>query len=167
MDKQQKDIAKNATQRLRLRRATASDLEVLVSHRRSMWVDMGEKGTTKLREQDRAFRSWARSQIKSRTLLGWVVETDRGRIAASGTLWLRPAVPRPGFLRGFQPFLLSMYTEPEWRRHGLALRIVNEAIRWTRKEGFKEVLLHASPLGEKLYRSRGFQPMLEMRLDVA
>lgn len=148
----------------RLRRATPSDLDALVCHRRRMWEEMGEKNVAELGEQDRVYRRWARSRLKTGVLVGWIAEANRGRVVASGTVWLRPAVPRPRFVRGIQPYLLSMYTEPEWRNEGLASRIVDEAIKWGRRKGFAEVLLHASSMGKRLYLHRGFRQTSEMRL---
>ncbi len=157
---------KSTNQTVRLRRAKPTDLDVLVYHRRRIWEDMGEKNDAELDEQDRVYRRWACSRLKTGVLAGWVAETRRGRVVASGTVWLRPAVPRPGFIRGTQPFLLSMYTEPEWRNGGLASRILDEAIKWGKRKGFSEVLLHASSLGKHLYIQQGFRETSEMRLEL-
>lgn len=158
---------RRARQLVRLRRAKLADLDTLVYQRRRMWTDMGEKNKAELREQDRVYRRWARSRLKTGSVIGWVVETNRGHVVAGGTLWLRPSVPRPGFAQGTQPFLLSMHTEPEWRHQGYASKIVNEAIRWAKKNGYGEVLLHASRLGKGVYLRRGFKLTSEMRLELA
>jgi GNAT superfamily N-acetyltransferase len=60
-----------------------------------------------------------------------------------------------------------MHTEPQWRRKGIASRILREAIRWAKKRGYREVLLHASPLGKGVYHRRGFRNTSEMRLELA
>ncbi len=158
---------KSVRQIVRLRRAKHTDLDVLVYHRRRMWEDMGEKNEAELEEHDRVYRRWARSRLKTGVLAGWVAETRREGVVASGTVWLRPAVPRPRFLREIQAFLLSMYTEPKWRNRGLASRILDKAIKWARRKGFSEVLLHASSLGKHLYIQRGFRETSEMRLELA
>lgn len=156
--------SRSSAQIVKLRRARLADLDVLVYQRSRMWEDMGEKNRNELRTQNRVYRSWARSRLKNGSLVGWVAETNRRRIVAGGTLWLRPAVPRPGFVQGVQPFLLSLYTEPQWRGRGLASRILDEAIKWVKKEGYREVLLHSSPLGKGLYVRRRFKRTSEMRL---
>ena len=151
--------------RVRFRRATDRDLDVLVHQRRGMWSDMGAKDEAQLSGQDRVYRRWARSRLKTGTLLGWVAETTDGIVVAGGTVWLRPAVPRPGTKQLVQPFLLSMYTEPEWRGQGLATKIVDLAIEWAKKKGYNELLLHASRMGKGVYIHRGFKRTSEMKLE--
>jgi GNAT superfamily N-acetyltransferase len=79
---------------------------------------------------------------------------------------LRPTVPRPGFKHQTQPFVLSMYTEPEWRGRGLAPLLAAEAVNWARKNGYKEILLHASQMGKRVYLRQGFSRTWEMRLQL-
>jgi GNAT superfamily N-acetyltransferase len=151
---------------VKFRRATVRDLDVLVRQRRGMWSDMGLGNEDQLDSQDRVYRGWARSRLRTGTLLGWVAETSEGVVVAGGTVWLRPAVPRPGIKQMVQPFLLSMYAEPEWRGRGLATRIVDEAIVWARKKGYGELLLHASQMSRGIYLHRGFKRTWEMRLEL-
>ena len=51
-----------------------------------------------------------------------------------------------------------MYTDPEFRRQGIARRLMQTMIDWCRKEGFVRVDLHASDKGRPLYESLGFEP---------
>ena len=152
---------------VKIRRATLRDLDVLVHQRHGMWVDMGVGNNEQVRRQDRVYRRWARSRLKTGALLGWVAETREGRVVAGATMWLRPTVPRPGIRQLAQPYLLSMYTEPEWRGGGLATRIVDEATEWVRKNGYGWLLLHGSRMGRGIYLRRGFKRTWEMRLELA
>jgi GNAT superfamily N-acetyltransferase len=61
-------------------------------------------------------------------------------------------------------FVLNMYTEPAYRRRGLAKQVLESIIAWCREQGFKAVLLHASDAGRGLYEQMGFEPTNEMRL---
>ena len=152
--------------RVKLRRASLRDLDVLVRQRRGMWVDMGERDRARLAEESRVFRRWVRSKLKTGRVVGWVAETNRRDIVAGGIVWLRPAVSRPGVQHLVQPFLLSMYTESKWRGRGLASRIVDEAIKWAKKGGYAEIALHASLMGRGLYLRRGFSRTWEMKLKL-
>lgn len=152
--------------RVKLRRASLRDLNVLVRQRQGMWADMGERSRAKLTEESRIYRGWVRSRLKTGSVVGWVAETNRGDIVAGGIVWLRPTVSRPRSKHLVQPFLLSMYTEPEWRGRGLASRIVNEAVKWAKKSGYAAIMLHASPMGRGVYLRRGFRRMWEMKLEL-
>ncbi len=151
-------------ERVKFRRATLRDLDFLVRQRRGMWLGMGEKNRRKLDEQDRVFRRWVRTRLRTGTVVGWVAETDGGDLVAGGIVWLRPSVSRPGVRHLVQPFLLSMYTEPKWRGQGLGSRIVDEAVNWAKRNGYTEIRLHASSMGKRLYLRQGFKPTWEMKL---
>jgi len=148
----------------RLRLATAKDLDVLVRHRRGMWVDIAHFTEEQLDDGDRAYRRWARPRLRFGNLVGFIVETPRGGAIASGCLWMMPRQPRPMVQSLTVPYLLSMFTEPEHRGKGYATRIVREAVRWARAHGYDAVTLHASEYGESIYRREGFTRTVEMRL---
>ena len=59
-----------------------------------------------------------------------------------------------------------MYTEPEYRKRGIARRIMNAILECCRAEGFHSVSLHASEFGRPLYVSMGFELTNEMRLKL-
>ena len=59
---------------------------------------------------------------------------------------------------------MNMYTEPEHRRQGLARRLMEAMIDWTRREGYAALFLHASEAGRPLYKELGFEPTNEMHL---
>lgn len=127
---------------------------------------MGERDAQRLDAADRVYRRWARARLKTGTLVGWVAETPSRKIVAGGCLWLQPVQPRPGFPGGGQPYLLSLSTDPAHRGRGLARRIVQEAVRWAKKNGYPRMTLHASREGRRIYARLGFSRTWEMRLDL-
>lgn len=152
--------------RFRLRTATLGDLDVLVRHRRGMWESMGERDRHALDEADRVYRKWARQRMRTVRLVGFIVENAKSEAVASGCIWLRPMQPLPGYAVRPNPYLLGMYTDPGYRRHGLGTRIVRAAVRWCRDHGYRRLTLHASPQGRTLYRRLGFDRTWEMRIKL-
>ena len=151
---------------MKLRRATLRDLNVLVHQRRGMWLGMGERNRSKLDRQDRAYRRWVQPRLRNGRVVGWVIETEANDIVAGGIVWLRPAVTRPGARHQVQPYLLSMYTEPRWRKRGLASLIVGEAVKWSKRNGYPGLWLHASSMGRRIYVRHGFKRTWEMVLEL-
>lgn len=148
-----------------LRRATLRDLDLLVRHRRRMWVDIGLGFTeAELDAADPVYRRWVRARLRSGVLVGWVVEIG-GRPVASGCVWVQSVQPRPRWPKGRQPYLLSMFTEPEFRGRGFARKIVRASIDWARREGYPRFTLHASDRGRPVYEALGFARTWEMKLD--
>ncbi len=129
-----------------------------------MWEDIASFSSEELDAADRAYRRWARSRMRSGSLVGFILETVRSEPAASGCVWRMPVQPRPGARTTEAPYLLSMYTERGHRKNGLATRIVREAVRWARAEGYDLVVLHASRYGQPIYLRAGFTRTREMRL---
>ena len=89
------------------------------------------------------------------------------RVVAGAGLWLRPMIPRPhqdGVAQGVEALIVNVYTEPDWRRRGLAALLMQRVLDYTRDHRITRVLLHASKDGRPLYESLGFVPTTEMRL---
>lgn len=158
--------ARGKGQKLTVRRATLRDIDILVHQRRAMWIDLGVKDGVSHRRGDRVYRRWALARMRRHDLIGWVVESRDGSVAGGGCLWLQPVQPRPHRRAMFQPYLLSMYTEPRFRRRGVASMVVQAAIDWSRRQGYERVMLHASKMGMPVYRRLGFRRTREMRLDL-
>jgi len=151
-----------------LREATSADIPALVNHRRQMFEDMASaRGTAQnaagLDAMDAAYVLHLRAHLGDDTLQAWVIEA-KGQIVASGAISFLVWPPRPNDLTERFALLHSVYTVPEYRRRGLARRIVQTAIEACRAEGLRRLTLHASAAGRPLYESLGFAPTNEMRL---
>ena len=62
--------------------------------------------------------------------------------------------------------ILNVYTEPGFRRRGLARCLVEAALHWCKANEIDIVILHASQEGRRLYESLGFQTGNEMRIKL-
>jgi GNAT superfamily N-acetyltransferase len=153
--------------RLSVRRARLKDLGVLVHQRRAMWTDLGVKDKAAHEKGDRDYERWARTRLRKHQFFGWIVEDQKGRVAGGGCVWLQMIQPRPHRVGTVQPYLLSMYTEPEFRGLGVASMVVNAAIEWCRRNQYERLMLHASEMGRGVYGRLGFKRTWEMRLDLA
>jgi len=138
----------------RLRAATLDDVDTLVGHRLAMFTDMDVPLDAVT--LDRAFRTWLAETMPAGIYRAWLVETDRGDIAAGGGLTVLPWPPGPSYMGDRLAFVYNVYTEPAHRRHGLA-RLVMDAIHaWCREAGIRSVALNASRDGLPLYQSLGY-----------
>ena len=160
-------VPSGGTGRLRLRATTGRDLPTLVQHRRRMWEEIGGRTRAELDRADPAYRRWVVRETRAGRFLGFLVEDAKGRVAGTGAVWLQPAQPRPGRLSWLEmPYILSMYTEPEYRGRGVASRLVRAMVRWATRHGYRRIFLHASRLGRPVYEKLGFADGNEMRLDL-
>lgn len=112
------------------------------------------------------FRRWMSPRLRSKELVGLIVEDRAHRPLGSGCLWIAHDYPRLNNLGGVTPYILSVFVEPDRRRGGVATRLLRELIRKGRATGGARIRLHASAQGRQLYRNLGFERTWEMRLDL-
>ena len=153
---------------LPLREATPADIPTLVRHRRRMFEDMAAVASEAsdaagLAAMDIRYAEQLRVHLRDGKQRAWVIEST-GRIVSSGAALFSEWLPRPGDLTQRLAYLHSVFTEPGYRRRGLARRIVEAALAACQKMGLRRLTLHASHAGRPLYQSMGFLSTNEMRL---
>jgi GNAT superfamily N-acetyltransferase len=149
-----------------IRSASLHDLDHLVHHRRAMFEEMGHRDPAMLRQVDQSSQEYFSEALRLGTYKAWLAETPKARVVAGGGIVIANWPGYPGESLAKRAWILNMYTEPEARRHGIAKQLLQTMLDWCRNEGFRNVSLHASPVGRPLYESLGFQPTNEMRLPL-
>jgi ribosomal protein S18 acetylase RimI-like enzyme len=144
--------------------AKPQDCLVILHHRRRMFEDMGEGTTEDLDRMIEATTPWLASALADGSYRGWLAETAERRVVAGGGVLVSswPAGPCDPCTR--RALILNLYTEPEFRRRGLARQLMLLMTQSLTEQGFKSVVLHASNEGRLLYEKLGFVPTNEMRL---
>ena len=145
---------------------TFDDLDLLVDHRLLMWKEIHPDMTERVEQSRELTRKWIGSKISEGSLTSLIVKNSEGRVVGSGCILVKEDQPRPGSSQMRYPYLLSMYTLPEYRKIGVASSIVKESIKWSRDNGFDRISLHASNQGKSVYEKFGFQQTNEMRLKL-
>jgi GNAT superfamily N-acetyltransferase len=148
---------------VRIRLATVADAETIVRHRERMFADMGDGSEQTRAAMVAAARPFIRAGLADGSYRAWLAELD-GRVVAGGGVAIVGFQPTPLDPGPRRAWVLNVYTEPAFRRQGLARQIVEHIIAWCREQGFAAVMLHASDDGRPLYEELGFQPTNEMRL---
>lgn len=104
--------------------------------------------------------------------IGWLAapEKEPALIIAGAGVQPRQVPPHPhrparngAFAKGHHAIVLNVFTEPEWRKRGVAPRLMEEIIRWAREEKLDRLVLHASAQARSLYERMGFVATNEMR----
>jgi GNAT superfamily N-acetyltransferase len=152
----------NAMSGFVIREATLDDLDALVRHRHMMFEDMEPRTEEEHAIGDATYRRWAKKMMKDGRLVFFLAEDVKGRVVAGGGVWLHERQPRLSEKAGLTPYLLSMYTDPEFRGRGLGTTIVRSAEDWSRERGYPKITLHASKMGRKLYAKLGWKRGWEM-----
>jgi len=158
-----------------IRFASDADLELISSHRARMFTDMGELPAEMFDSFQIQSLEALRRMFKEKKYIGWLAspENQPGKIVAGAGVQLREVPPHPqpdahgkiDIVSGRQAIIQNVYTEPEWRRRGLAGLLIKRIIDWTREQGIESVVLHASEDGRAVYERLGFIQTTEMRLS--
>ncbi len=149
---------------MKIREATAADLDIIIHQRLAMFRDMGydERQLAPVAE---AARQYYAAALPRGGYHGWLAEEDGKVVAGAGVVisdW-------PGHPRAPQPrraMILNVYTEPEHRHRGYARHLMTTILDWCRGQGFGAVALHGSKDGRPLYEQMGFTPTNELRLEL-
>jgi GNAT superfamily N-acetyltransferase len=144
-----------------------NDLDTIVHHRRAMFFDMGYRDEQVLDAMSDRFRPWLHNKMEAGEYLAWFALAADSSIAAGLGLWLMDWPPHMVAGGRWRGNIINVYTEPEYRRQGMARDLMQVALEWCADNEVGEVILHSSDQGRLLYESLGFQPTNEMRLILA
>jgi ribosomal protein S18 acetylase RimI-like enzyme len=137
-----------------VRWASVDDTAELVRLRRVMFESLGIAVSA---DDDDAAAAVLREGLPSGRFFAAVVDGD-GYLAACGVGMTALRLPGPGNPSGRFGYIQSMVTDERARRLGLARLVLDALLRRFVDDGVTHVDLHASAMGEALYRSVGFAP---------
>jgi len=146
-----------------IRDATLDDIPEILRQRRRMYEDMNYTDTTALDHMISTSADFLTSALADCSFRGWLASLSDVIVGGGAVLitpW--PSHPYDGHCR--RATILNVYTYPQFRRRGVARRIMQTMIDWCRSQNFAVVYLHASNDGRPLYEALGFVPTTEMRL---
>jgi GNAT superfamily N-acetyltransferase len=90
------------------------------------------------------------------------IDSNGSIISCAGGL-LRLEYPNPlSEEQSLFGWVISVYTLPQYRKKGLASKLVDEVCIWLKEKGAKRARLWASIEGRRVYEKIGFRPMMDM-----
>jgi ribosomal protein S18 acetylase RimI-like enzyme len=139
------------------RRATVEDVEALTELRIQFLAE--HFAPPKDSEYDalkKELRQYFTENIPGGTFIAWLATSSNRVVATSGmVMWQMPA---NHFVKnGKQGYILNMYTLAEFRGKGICTALLDKLIAEARDLGLSRLHLHASKMGEPIYRKRGFR----------
>ncbi|HKV81490.1 MAG TPA: GNAT family N-acetyltransferase [Candidatus Sulfotelmatobacter sp.] len=148
-----------------IREGTTADISEIARQRRRMCEDMNYTDADILSAMVNATCDYLKKAIPEGSFRSWLA-CDNSRVVAGGAVLISAWPAHAYDLECRRATILNVYTEPEYRRLGIARQIMETMIDWCKKEGFARVSLHASNQGRHLYESLGFEDSNEMRLNL-
>jgi len=116
-----------------------------------------------------------RKALASGEYVGWLATEGKSlqNIVAGAGVQLRRVLPYPisepgdkiRICDGRQGIILNVFTEPNWRRRGVAALLLKTIVEWSRNHGLGGLVLHASDEGRSLYEQLGFVSTNEVQRE--
>jgi GNAT superfamily N-acetyltransferase len=138
-----------------VRRAAMADIETLINLRLAFIMEAGPESGIPESEFREMVRGYLAEKLPNGEFLVWLAEEDGQAVGCGALLMLRmpPTAYHPA---GLVPYLLNMYTRPEWRGRGIATALVEAMIAYVKTTPAKFISLHAMEKGRGIYERLGF-----------
>lgn len=81
---------------------------------------------------------------------------DGSRFVGAGGVSFFQVMPTYHNSSGRKAYIMNMYTDPEYRRKGIAYKTLDMLIRDTKNKGITDISLEATDMGRPLYERYGF-----------
>lgn len=138
---------------IELRRAGAQDVDLLVDLRKTVLIAANKlHADADLSHLDAPCAAYFADESKHTTFLA----LDGDRVVGVGSADYHTEMPTCANPTGRCAFLMNIYTDPAYRRKGIAARIVTALVEDAKARGAGSVLLEATDMGAPLYRKLGF-----------
>lgn len=96
------------------------------------------------------------SQLYKEKLAKHFVIKAESKIVAMVGVFIKDDIPYCFYKNNRYGFIGDMYTLPEYRKKGLAQKLLSAAVAWLKSESITTIQLLASDQGKSLYKRNGF-----------
>ena len=138
--------------------ATAKDIDLLMSSRLEMLKVVN--GLPQDYQYDDVIVNESRDYFLNGDHIT-VLAIDNGEAIGCASMSFMRIMPTFSHPTGKRAHLMNVYTRSEYRRQGIARKMVEILIDETWKRGATEISLDATTMGRPLYESLGFKPTTE------
>lgn len=135
------------------RRLEEKDLDIFIAMRINQLREEGAKEDIDLRP---ALADYYKRHIADGTFVSWLA-VDGDKIIGTSGMSIVEKPPYFGCPSGKLGLLSSMYTNPNYRRKGIAKKLLSLVVDEARKAGCGAVHITASDMGVLLYTDFGFK----------
>lgn len=137
---------------IQYRKLTEKDLDIFIEMRINQLREEDAKEDIDLRP---ALRDYYMRHMKDGTFVSWIAE-DEGKIIGTSGMSFVEKPPYFGCPSGKMGLLSSMFTNPAYRRKGIAKELLHRVVEEAKNYGCGTVQITASDMGVKLYTAYGF-----------
>ena len=135
------------------RKLSEKELDVFIEMRINQLREEGAKEDIDLKP---ALLDYYKRHMKDGTFVSWLALDGNNIIGTSGMSFVEKP-PYFGCPRGKIGLLSSMFTNPNYRRNGIAKELLSRIVNEAKQYGCGTIQITASDMGVKLYTDFGFE----------
>ena len=142
---------------INIRVANPQENHLIAKHLYLMWQDIGVPNNyieSNWLEITKEYIDKARQQLFYQGFIADLNNTIVGSVSCQIWAGLYPNILKPEYRK--QGYIWGVYVERDYRRQGIAKKLMGEAIAYLKSIDCTKVILHASPQGKPLYSHLGF-----------
>ncbi len=129
-------------------------IEMRISQMTEEYTSVGKKVPEDV-DLKKALRDFYVKNLAAGTYVSWLA-FDGDRIVGTSGMSFAEKPPYFSCPSGKLGILSSMYTDPDYRRMGIATRLLDRVVNEAREYGCGTIYITASDMGVKLYTAYGF-----------
>ena len=141
------------------KRASLEDLELLVKTRIAVLRAANKlSADADMREVERQSYHYYQKALCEGSHLAYLV-FDGDRCIGTGGVSFFQVMPTYHNQSGQKAYIMNLYTDPRYRRKGIAYKTLDMLVRDTKSKGITAISLEATDMGQPLYEKYGFVKM--------
>lgn len=144
---------------LTYKRATVEDINILVETRIEVLRAANKLcSDTDMSEVKRQSYSYYQKALYDGSHIAYLIFNDSCCIGAGGVSYFQvmPTYHNPS---GNKAYIMNMYTNPKYRRKGIAYKTLDMLVKDSKSKGISSISLEATDMGRPLYEKYGFVKM--------
>ena len=144
---------------LKYKKATIDDIEVLTKTRIEVLRSANKlSGVVDMKKVEKTSYEYYKTALRNGTHTAYLVFDGEKFVGAGGVSYFQvlPTYHNPS---GYKAYIMNMYTNPEYRRNGIAIKTLGLLVEDARKRGVHAISLEATDMGKPLYEKFGFVKM--------
>ena len=144
---------------LNYKKATLKDIDLLTKSRiEVLRAANGLSDDADMTEVKHQSYEYYRKALHDSTHTAYLV-FNSDRFAGAGGISYYQVMPTFRNPSGNKAYIMNIYTRPEYRRQGIARRMLDILIKDAKARGISFITLEATPMGRPLYEKAGFVPL--------
>ena len=144
---------------LTYKRVTLEDLDILTATRIEVLRAANKlSDDTDMSEVEKESYNYYQKALSDGSHIAYLV-FDVSRFVGAGGVSFFQVMPTYHNPSGNKAYIMNMYTNPEYRRKGIAYHVLDLLIKEAKSKGITSISLEATDMGRPLYEKYGFVKM--------